>query len=110
MSMRMVCPVREDSRNSSLWSLRWCHFNGPTLPLIYQKYVERGGKPTFHPEDSSLFVKTLDKLYSAASSSAYIRDMKINEQLNTLCTLIMSESWHPEDIKASTKKMSVMDV
>lgn len=98
------------TENSRLWSLRWCHFNGPTLPLIYQKYVERGGKPTFHPEDSSSFIATLDKLYNAASSSDYIRDMKINEQLNTLCTLIMSESWHPEDIKASTKKMSVMDV
>lgn len=100
----------EASKNSALWSLRWCHFNGPTLPLIYQKYVERGGKPTFHPEDNSSFIATLDKLYSAASSSDYIRDMKINEQLNTLCTLIMSESWHPEDIKTSTKKMSVMEV
>ena len=100
---------KKKSKNR-LWSLRWCHFNGPTLPLIYQKYVERGGKPVFRPEDPGLFKTTLDKLYTAASSSDYIRDMKINEQLNTLCTLIMSESWHPEDIKASTKKMSVMDV
>jgi AraC family transcriptional regulator of arabinose operon len=109
-----VSQVKKDefssTENSRLWSLRWCHFNGPTLPLIYQKYVERGGKPVFRPEDPGPFATTLDKLYTSASSSDYIRDMKINEQLNTLCTLIMSESWHPEDIKASTKKMSVMDV
>lgn len=107
---KIATDEREASKNSTLWSLRWCHFNGPTLPLIYQKYVERGGKPVFRPQSSESFVETLDKLYNAASSSDYIRDMKINEQLNTLCTLIMSESWHPEDIKASTKKMSVMEV
>ena len=28
-----------------LWSLRWCHFYGPNLSLIYEKYTERGGKP-----------------------------------------------------------------
>lgn len=103
-------PDNTEQSGNGLWKLRWCHFNGPTLPLIYQKYVERGGKPVFRPEDPDSFTTTLDKLYTVASSSDYIRDMKINEQLNTLCTLIMSESWHAEDIKSSTKKMSVMDV
>lgn len=27
----------------NLWSLRWCHFYGPSMPAIYAKYCERGG-------------------------------------------------------------------
>ena len=92
--------------DSSLWSLRWCHFNGPTLPQIYQKYVERGGKPAFFPEKDTLdaLSSTLDSLYNLASGSDYIRDMKINTELNGLLTLLMSESWHPEEVKDKTLK------
>lgn len=25
--------------NSNLWSLRWCHFYGPSMPAIYAKYL-----------------------------------------------------------------------
>lgn len=92
--------------DSLLWSLRWCHFNGPTLPQIYQKYIERGGKPVFNPEDDILVSlnSTLDNLYEYAGSSDYIRDMRINTELNALVTLIMSESWHPEEVKDKTLK------
>ena len=31
--------------NAGLWSLRWCHFYGPSMPAIYAKYCERGGLP-----------------------------------------------------------------
>ena len=29
--------------NAGLWSLRWCHFYGPSMPAVYAKYCERGG-------------------------------------------------------------------
>lgn len=92
--------------DSLLWSLRWCHFNGPTLSQIYQKYIERGGKPVFNPENDTLVSvnSTLDDLYEFAGSSDYIRDMRINTELNALVTLIMSESWHPEEVKDKTLK------
>ena len=35
--------IEED--NSNLWSLRWCHFYGPSMPAVYAKYCERGGLP-----------------------------------------------------------------
>ena len=36
--------------------------------------------------------------------------MRINEQLNILCTLLMEQSWHPEESKSVYKKTSVADV
>ena len=94
----------------NLWSLRWCHFYGPTLSFVYEKYVERGGRPTFRPEETASFLSTLDSLYKLASGSDYIRDMRINEELNRLCTLLMEQSWNPEEATTAPKKMSVVDV
>ena len=94
----------------NLWSLRWCHFCGPTLSFVYEKYIERGGKAVFRPMDIDPFLTVLDALYTLASGSDYLRDMRINEQLNTLCTLLMEQSWHPEESKSSYKKTSVADV
>lgn len=39
-----------------------------------------------------------------------MRDMLINQHLSTLLTLVMSESWHPEDAPTAKKKTSVADV
>ena len=96
--------------SDKLWSLRWCHFYGPTLSFVYEKYVERGGKAVFQPVEAVPFLNTLDKLYELASGSDYIRDMRINEELNRLCTLLMEQSWHPEEAVTAPKKMSVVDV
>ena len=96
--------------DSNLWSLRWCHFYGPTLSFVYEKYVERGGRPTFRSEDTAPFLSTLDSLYKLASGSDYIRDMRINEELNRLCTLLMEQSWHPEEATTAPKKLSVVEV
>ena len=96
--------------SDKLWSLRWCHFYGPTLSFVYEKYVERGGKAVFQPVEAVPFLNTLDMLYELASGSDYIRDMRINEELNRLCTLLMEQSWHPEEAVTAPKKMSVVDV
>ena len=94
----------------NLWTLRWCHFYGPTVSNIYEKYVERGGRPVFRPPEISPFLEVLDGLYGLASGSDFIRDMRINEALNRLCTLVMAESWHPEESPRAVKKRSVLDV
>lgn len=39
----------------NLWTLRWVHFYGTTLPFIYNKNCERSGIPVFTPEDSASF-------------------------------------------------------
>ena len=50
------------------------------------------------------------KLMSTARSSDYMRDMRINQLLSELMVCIMSESWHPEDKKASPKRASVVEI
>lgn len=103
-------PYSHTTDSHDLWTLRWCHFYGPTLSLIYEKYCERGGRPYFTPSDTMPFLNTLDRLYDLVSGSDYIRDMWINEELNRLCTLLMAESWHPEEAVTAPKKMSMADV
>lgn len=104
-------PYAHTTDEQHLWTLRWCHFYGPTLSFVYEKYCERGGKPVFYPASPAPFLSTLDKLYELASGSDYIRDMRINEELNTLLTLLMEQSWHPEDAESlPNKKASVVEV
>lgn len=95
-----------------LWTLRWTHFFGPSMSSIYDKYCERGGRPTF-----MLSTNELEKMNSVwtdimttAKGTDYMRDMLINEQLSTLIRLIMEQSWHPEDQRHAPKRASVVDV
>lgn len=97
--------------DKDLWTLRWCHFYGPSLPLVYAKYVERGGRPVFKPATPDRFQDCWESIFAIAGGSDYIRDMKINEGLSSLLTLLMNESWNPDERrKASTKRQSLMAV
>ena len=123
--------------NAGLWSLRWCHFYGPSMPAIYAKYCERGGLPVIrggdmgrgddmargadmgrgvdmgHGDDMargadvSQYSTILTDIYTLASSSDYIRDMRINGKLNDLLTLLMESSWHREAHTNAPKKMDI---
>ena len=64
----------------------------------------------FHPEDIARFVSLLTDLYNLAATSDYIRDMRINEKLGTLLTLLMEQSWHPESVTVSRKRMELVEI
>lgn len=108
--------------NTELWSLRWCHFYGPSMPAIYAKYCERGGLPVIrgadvgcgadmgHGSDASQYSTIISDIYTLASSSDYIRDMRINGKLNDLLTLLMESSWHREAHTNAPKKMEISQV
>lgn len=103
-------PYSHTTDPNNLWTLRWVHFFGPTLPSIYDKYKERGGRAVFRPADGEKIEEVWSSLMTVAGSSDYMRDMLINQHLSTLLTLVMSESWHPEDQITAKKKASVSDV
>ena len=96
--------------NNNLWFLKWCHFYAPTLSAVYEKYKERGGRPVFRPNNPTAFSTLIDELYTIASSSDYIRDMRINEKLGGLLTLLMEQSWHPESVIMSRNRLEVFEV
>lgn len=98
------------STDGNLWSLKWCHFYGPSLTNIYAKYIERGGQPVFTPVNIVSFRHIWQQLYSTAESSDHIRDMKINEGLNSLLTRIMRESWNPDRQHEGRKRRSCLSV
>ena len=94
-----------------LWQLRWAHFYGPNMAAIYKKYRERGGQPSFHPENTAPYTRRLEALYTLAASDNYVRDMQICEGLFALLTLLMQESWHPEIVRtAGTKRQNVQEM
>lgn len=96
--------------NVGLWSLRWCHFYGPSMPAIYAKYCERGGLPVIRSADMAQYADLLTDIYALASSSDYIRDMRINGKLNDLLTLLMESSWHQGNGSNAPKKMDISSV
>ena len=97
--------------SKNLWTLKWCHFYGPSLASFYEKYTESGGKPAFLPSDFHLFLNLLDHLNQVAQNEDLIRDMEINEALSHLCTLLMTETRHAESYDAQmTKRQSAADV
>lgn len=96
--------------SEDLWTLKWIHFYGPTIHSIYLKYAERGGQPVFHPNSVTSLDSCWNKLYYLASSSDHIRDMKINESLFSILTLIMEESWNPDARLLSSRQRLLIDV
>ncbi len=97
--------------STDLWTLRWAHFFGPNLTSIYDKYTERGGQPVLRSASSEPYVSLLENLYHTAASDDYIRDMRINEQLARLLTLLMEQSWQPAGaLHSSSKRQDLQQV
>lgn len=96
--------------SADLWSLQWLHFSGPNIINIYAKYRERGGQPCFRPQSPERFESIWKMLYDISRSDDYIRDMRLNEGLTHLMTLLMDESWHPETSAAGTKRQNLQEI
>ena len=84
--------------SDDLWSLSWCHFNGPEMAGIYDKYKSRGGRVAFKSNRSNDYLYTLAAVRKIANSDEHIKDMQINAQLAILLSLLMEDSWNPEEI------------
>lgn len=96
--------------SENLWNLSWVHFNGPTAANIYQKYIDRGGLPVFHPEAITRYSDVVHNLYEIAASLSYIRDMDINTNLSMLLSFLMEDCWNPEKARTGTKKTDLLEI
>lgn len=93
--------------SEDLWTLQWAHFNGVTMETLYTKYVERGGTPVFHTEQSTQYRDILNQLYAMAKESGFVASMELSEKIMSLMTLIMKET---RTIEHSKKKNSRYDL
>lgn len=98
------------STTNNLWKLKWAHFNGPNMNAIYEKYKERGGTPTFHPNNISRYINILDNIHTTSISSNYTKDMTIFQQLAELLSYLMEDSWHQNTSKQNTKKQNLQQI
>lgn len=93
-----------------LWTLSWCHFNGPEMTHIYEKYRARGGKVVFKSQMTEQYLAILSELKRVAISDSYVRDMKINALLSEMLVLLMEDSWNPENNAVKGKRARVIGV
>lgn len=97
--------------SDNLWTLSWVHFYGTNMSGIYQKYLERGGRPCFKSKSLEEYMLLLDHIYELAASTDYIKDMKICEKLTSLLTLLMADSWgNSPEKKHPAGKRNLQDV
>lgn len=101
----------EQNAKDALWSLQWCHFYGPNMNAIYQKYQERGGGPVFHPSDPAGYRNILTELFQIAGSADYVRDMRIQEKLSSLLVLLMEDAWDTQQtVSDAPEPMDIQQV
>lgn len=95
--------------SENFWELKWCHFNGPEMKSIYDKYKHRGGKPVFVCS-SDEYIVLLDNLYKTAISSSYVKDMKINSLLSDLLVYLMEDAWNPGNTILTDKQKEIQNI
>lgn len=93
-----------------LWKLRWVHFYGSNMKAVYERYLDRGGRPCFSTNKGQRYQELLKEIYDVAASTSYVRDMKINEKLSGLLVLLMEDSWHAGEEGGVGKAMAVQEV
>lgn len=81
--------------SENLWTLKWVHFYGPSMHNIYEKYLQRGGLSHFTTQRTEEYNQLLQELFTITSSDSHVKDMQINEKLSALLTLLMQDSWNP---------------
>lgn len=95
--------------SENLWKLKWCHFNGPEMKSIYDKYKQRGGKVVFSCVPNN-YIIILDNIYKTAVSSSYVRDMKINALISDLLVNLMEDAWNPENVALTDKQKEIQKI
>lgn len=96
--------------SEKLWNLQWCHFQGPEMVGVYEKYKSRGGKVVFQSSHQKEYEELLNKLNETAGSDSYVRDMEINTLLSSLLVLLMKDAWNPEEHKGKGKRESLSEI
>ena len=72
--------------------------------------MERGGKNVFHTEKMTGYTHLLETVQVMADSEDYIRDMRINEYLQKLLTLLMEETYRPVQQSSRAKQENIQKV
>ena len=104
-------PYAHSTDREEMWTLRWCHFYGPSAQAIYAKYCEYGGGPVIRTQKLESYLRLFDELYDTAGSDDFVRDMRIHETLSRLLTCLMSESRNLEaHEKGAVKRRDIQQI
>ncbi len=98
------------SSPSHLWTLAWVHFNGQNMKEIYQKFMERSGKPVYHTDHIKSYTDLIANIYALANSKEYVKDMSFNTMLSSLLTYIMKDCWVYEKESSQKPKKNIEEI
>ena len=88
----------EYSHTSDNWNIAWVHFNGNNIKNIFNKYLERDGKYVFN-SINTIFINSINTIFSIADSSDYLKDMNIYNELVNLLNNLMALTIYNDSTK-----------
>ena len=89
--------------SKNLWKLKWIHFNGKTMDIIYEKYKNRGGLSGFSGGQVHKYSMVLEEILMLANAEIHTRDMMIFEKITGLLNCLMEDSWQEKESEKSGK-------
>lgn len=74
------------------WRLKWIHFDGPGAAALHARWRERSGGPVLRATSPERYRRVWEQVWDAVSTGGPVRDLRANEGLASLCTLLMEDA------------------
>ena len=90
------------------WRLKWIHFDGPGAAAFGERWRERAGGPVLRATSPERYRRAWEEVWAAVSSEDDpIRDLRANEGLASLCTLLMQDALGTEPDRRAERLAAV---
>ena len=90
------------------WRLKWIHFDGPGAAAFRERWRERAGGPVLRATSPERYRRAWEEVWAAVSSEDDpIRDLRANEGLASLCTLLMQDALGTEPDRRAERLAAV---
>ena len=74
------------------WRLRWIHFDGPGAAAVLSRWRERAGGLAVRATEPERYRRLWEETWEAVSSADPLRDLRANDRLAALLTLLMEDA------------------
>ena len=74
------------------WRLKWIHFDGPGAAAFHERWRKRAGGPSVRTAAPERYRQLWEETWEAVSSADPLRDLRANDRLAALGTLLMEDA------------------
>lgn len=104
------CNMKYSHRSSEKnpWEIKWIHFNGPTLKMLYSLFIKRNSSIIKHPADLSRFLSLFEDLSRTMTEKERDFELIASHILSGFVTDLLTEQG-ADNIKSTTlQKLSLI--